>query len=207
MAATIIFWATPPQRTQPDPMLEHLGRQRQEGGIRLAREGDAIVATMSVAWEAQDGTPVMAEERRFTVRADATFHQVSVESRLQALDSEIVLPVTKFAGLGVRLDVRLTQLAGAVFPATQDMETQISCMEGPHPLSTSKANTARTASVCGCPAAAVSNGLCADMGWFCSIRWPKHLFAYARARFLFRISLWPPTMAPAPSRHLMPPVA
>jgi hypothetical protein len=109
------FWATPPQRTQPDPMMEHLGRQRQEGVMRLAREGAAIVATMSVAWEAQDGTPVMAEERRFTVRADAAFHQVSVESRLQALDSEIVLPVTKFAGLGVRLDVRLTQLAGAVF--------------------------------------------------------------------------------------------
>jgi hypothetical protein len=70
---------------------------------------------MSVAWDAEDGTPVMAEERRFTVRAHATSHQVSVESRLQALDSEIVLPVTKFAGLGVRLDVRLTQLAGAVF--------------------------------------------------------------------------------------------
>jgi hypothetical protein len=109
------FWATPPQRTQHDPMMEHLGRQRLEGDIHLAREGAAIVATMSLAWVAQDGTPLMTEERRFTVRADATLHQVSVESRLQALDSDIALPVTKFAGLGVRLDVRLTQVAGAVF--------------------------------------------------------------------------------------------
>lgn len=109
------FWATPPQRMQPDPMMEHLGRQRLEGDIRLAREGAAIVATMSVAWEAQNGTPLMSEERRFDVRADAKSHQVSVESRLRALESDIELPVTKFAGLGVRLDVRLTEVAGAVF--------------------------------------------------------------------------------------------
>lgn len=109
------FWATPPQRSQPDPMMERLGRQRLEGEIRTAREGDNLVATLSVAWDAHDGTPLLAEERVFTVCAGEQAHTVHVQSSLRPVAGEVQLPVTKFAGLGVRLDPRLTQAAGAVF--------------------------------------------------------------------------------------------
>lgn len=109
------FWATPPQRSQPDPMMERLGRQRLEGEVRTAREGADLVATMEVAWDAHDGTPLLAEERVFSLRAGAVAHAVRVQSRLRAVAGDVELPVTKFAGLGVRLDARLTQSTGAVF--------------------------------------------------------------------------------------------
>lgn len=109
------FWATPPQRSQPDPMMERLGRQRLEGEIRTSREGAKLAATMSVSWEAHDGTPLLAEERVFTVYAGPRAHTVHVESTLRPVAGEVQLPVTKFAGLGVRLDPRLTQAGGAVF--------------------------------------------------------------------------------------------
>lgn len=108
------FWATPPQRAAEDEFMNALGRIVMRGEPALASDRGVLHAKFETEWVGLNDLVVFAERRSFEIYVDEAGHHVSMESKLSAL-CDLHIPVTKFAGVGVRLDPRLTKTAGGRF--------------------------------------------------------------------------------------------
>lgn len=109
------FWATPPPRSSPDPMMAHLGRIEATSPPTLAAGPDALAAELSLAWRSEAGCGLAEERRSLRFWAAGCGHGVDMRSQLRAIDQPLELPQTKFAGIGIRLDPRLTSSCGGNF--------------------------------------------------------------------------------------------
>ncbi|MFM8865966.1 MAG: DUF6807 family protein [Limnohabitans sp.] len=110
------FWATPPQRQADDPMLADLGRVVLAQPPHLWADAEQLGALLTLDWRAADGQVLLHEQRTLCLRPGPQANQLLVSSEWTAA-VDVALAPTKFAGLGVRLDPALTQVAGARYAA------------------------------------------------------------------------------------------
>lgn len=111
------FWATPPQRSEPDPMMVNLGQVRTlESFVDHSNEAQ-IQFVQRTEWVGMDGEKLLQETRTYTIcQPDMLSHAVKMETFLTCLTPDsLVIDQTKFAGLGVRLDPALTPKLGGYF--------------------------------------------------------------------------------------------
>jgi Methane oxygenase PmoA len=111
------FWATPPQRSDPDPMMNNLGQVRAIESSVIQSSETCIQLTQLLDWVDIDGKKLFNETRTFTLwQPGMLSHAVRMESTLTCLTADpIIFEHTKFAGIGVRLDPALTPALGGHF--------------------------------------------------------------------------------------------
>lgn len=114
------FWATPPQRQADDPMMRDLGRVVLAQPPHLWADAEQLGAHLSLDWLGADGQVLLYEQRTLRLRPGPQANQLVVSSEWTAA-MDVALGPTKFAGLGVRLDPALTQVAGARYAALPDL--------------------------------------------------------------------------------------
>ncbi len=109
------FWATPPARSAPDPMMTNLGRIEAISPPSLTAAPDFLTAELALRWRSETGAVLAEELRSLRFWATGCGHGIDLRSQLRAVNHPLELPATKFAGIGIRLDPRLTPACGGWF--------------------------------------------------------------------------------------------
>jgi hypothetical protein len=106
------FWPAPPERRPGEPLFTHLGRMETIGPPTVEAHASGVRFTLRLVWRAGDGAPVLDELRAVDLYAvdDATVCDMT--SAKTAAYGPLSYPATKFGSVCVRVDPRLTPLAG-----------------------------------------------------------------------------------------------
>lgn len=108
------IWATPPQRAADDEFMNGLGRIELCGDPVLTSENGVLHAQFDHAWMGFNGVVIFNERRSYEIFVNERGHHVTMFAQLNAA-RDVRIPQTKFAGVGIRLDPRLTKTAGGRF--------------------------------------------------------------------------------------------
>ena len=103
------FWATPPQRSVEDSLLQNLGRVTLSAPPELSVVRDELHALLQLEWTGCHGEPLLYERRSLRIQSGGIANQIHIHCHLTACVA-LTLPRTKFAGVGVRLDPALSAL-------------------------------------------------------------------------------------------------
>ncbi len=126
------FWATPPQRSEPDPMMANLGQVKTLDCCVIQSSEESLQLTQGLEWVDSDGNKLFRETRTFTFwQPSILSHAVRMESILNCLTTyPIIFEPTKFAGVGVRLDPALTPALGGRFENSSGEIGNAKCFHG-----------------------------------------------------------------------------